>query len=59
MKLLLALAVSVALGNVIAGLLEDNLLASSAVRLDVKGVEQALKLGAKPPSLRRAQARLR
>lgn len=51
MKLLLALALSVALSNVIAGPLEDNLLASSAVRLDVKGVEQALKRGAKPDQM--------
>lgn len=54
MKLLLA----VALSNVVAGLLEANLLASSAVRLHVKGVEHALKPGAKSPLLRRAQARL-
>jgi len=32
----------------LAGPLEDNLLAGAAARLDVKGVEQALKRGAKP-----------
>ena len=47
MKALLALAISISLSNVFAGPLEDSLLASSAARLDVKGVEQAIKRGAK------------